>query len=462
MDSISWHFRPTLPLRLVMLSVTTWLCSTSQIFAVMQLDQVNELSQSVGGLISVTEFTPAQVFTVGTEGTLAQIDLQIRRDVGALADAALEIWATSNGAPIGAGPLFSTPIPNADIPALPNTMSVPFTSIDVSAGNLQVMPGEQYMAAFRSFGEFGDPITSWAWGRPAYEGGDPYTTAFGQAWESEGSVNDFAFRTWNEVVSDGLINVDFETGNLTPWAPYNTSGGNTTPGFPRVESFDVTGDGTSSLAAKIRVGSNDPGFNVRPEGGGIEQEFSLLQGGDFRLSVDIAVALEQDFGNTGPGKFELLFDNVVVDTIDYNGIPIDPGEVFRHTLSADLSELATGTHSVAVQVLRNATNSREVYQYFDNISLVALDADFDTDDSVDGDDFLIWQQAFTTTPVVTGDADGDGIVGLADLSIWRSQFGESVVSAATAVPEPTGVSLILLAIGLMSGRKRRIPSATTH
>ncbi len=162
------------------------------------LDQSSVLTQSVGGLITVTDFTPAQSFTVGAGGLLSQIDVQIRRDVGVFDDAFLDVWASAGNGPTGASPLFSVTIPNSEIPELPNTLSVPFTSVDVTSAGLNVQPGEQYVVALRRSAPFGDPVVSWAWGRPEYPGGAPYSTAFGRPWEQEASDIDFAFQTWVE------------------------------------------------------------------------------------------------------------------------------------------------------------------------------------------------------------------------------------------------------------------------
>jgi hypothetical protein len=156
------------------------------------------LTQSVGGLISVTEFTPAQTFTAGASGLLSQIDVQIRRNSAALGDMSLEIWPTMNGAPTGASPLYSKLIPNSSIPTTPLSENMPFTSVDVRGGGLQMTPGDKYAIALRSTQTWDDPTIAWSWGYPGYSGGDPYSTAFGRPWESEGSDVDFAFKTWVE------------------------------------------------------------------------------------------------------------------------------------------------------------------------------------------------------------------------------------------------------------------------
>lgn len=84
-------------------------------------------------------------------------------------------------------------------------------------------------------------------------------------------------------------------------------------------------------------------------------------------------------------------------------------------------------------------------------------ADFNNDDAVDGNDFLIWQRGFGSPgTLLQGDANNDGAVNGADLDIWRGQFGAPSVVAAAAVPEPSTALLALAAaMGAVTVRRGR-------
>jgi hypothetical protein len=82
-------------------------------------------------------------------------------------------------------------------------------------------------------------------------------------------------------------------------------------------------------------------------------------------------------------------------------------------------------------------------------------ADFNDDNQVDGQDFLIWQRNLGSAGgLAEGDADGDGRVTSADLGYIKQQFGQQFESEppVAAVPEPAAAWLAL--IGLAAFRRR--------
>lgn len=86
-----------------------------------------------------------------------------------------------------------------------------------------------------------------------------------------------------------------------------------------------------------------------------------------------------------------------------------------------------------------------------------LNADFDVDDDVDGNDFLVWQRHRGSVGTANqGDANEDGQVDDADLEIWRAQFGtpRPQLPRGFPVPEPQGAALIVWAGALWRRRIR--------
>lgn len=225
-----------------------------------------------------------------------------------------------------------------------------------------------------------------------------------------------------------LVNGDFETGDLTGWSSFLTPNGTIRAGFPIVTPFDTTGSGVSN-AMKIRIGQIAfvPGT---PAGGGIQQDFVLANPGDFTASMDVAAALEQNFGNTQPGKFELLIDGQVLDVADFNGQTILPGDVFRGSLSGQANGLAAGMHTLQVRITRASLDTREVYQYVDNVTLAAVGGcamlgDINGDGRTDGADIAGYIRVKLGSPAPgdnlacadygTGSVAGDTAAFVADL-----------------------------------------------
>ncbi len=89
-------------------------------------------------------------------------------------------------------------------------------------------------------------------------------------------------------------------------------------------------------------------------------------------------------------------------------------------------------------------------------TLVADSANFDGDNDVDGEDFLIWQRGFGGPGGFSqGDANNDGNVDGDDLAIWEAQYGLSIpLSGISAIPEPQSVCLLLWGLLALCGRRR--------
>lgn len=152
------------------------------------------------------------------------------------------------------------------------------------------------------------------------------------------------------------------------------------------------------------------------------------------------------------------------------GSPVDQLFQVEVPLSAIASDnpdtLVPGISSLAFHLGFAGSFTGNATIYIDRIALTDLtfvapeNANFDGDDDVDGNDFLIWQRGFGMTEGASledGDANGDGAVNESDLEIWEGQYGTSglLTTAATAVPEPATCLSLLLAAGLCPNVRRR-------
>ena len=87
-----------------------------------------------------------------------------------------------------------------------------------------------------------------------------------------------------------------------------------------------------------------------------------------------------------------------------------------------------------------------------------LEADFNGDGDVDGDDFLLWQGGFnqfpggdatkmdgaTPTRATVSSESGD------DFLVWQTQFGSGTGASEPAVPEPSSITLLLAVVAVLA------------
>ncbi len=187
---------------------------TASAAATPMLDQAHIVTQSTGGRIIFAGDSPAQTFTAGASGLLSQIDVLLYRDSGDVGQLGLEIWPVVAGGPAGSTPLYSTAID----PNLVSTGSANFVAVDVSAGGIEVQPGQQLAISVSGTAGLSDPNAVWGSGLPDYADGGKFDRA--GVWEIASSDHDYGFRTWVDpaYVPSGLTYL-----NLTPTSEWGAS-----------------------------------------------------------------------------------------------------------------------------------------------------------------------------------------------------------------------------------------------
>ncbi len=191
--------------------------------------------------------------------------------------------------------------------------------------------------------------------------------------DGDGDVDPEDYGVWNGQFGvgpdDGVRNGDFETNNLSGWNTVIGPNADVSFGFPRVESFDVDGDGQATRAMRVRLGRSDTdlfGGEVA-----IEQQL-LLEAGDYIFSADVASQSLATGGNTAPGNYALSFDGQVVDQVLLNGTLIAASQVIRNRVEATLTNVEAGYHTLRLTVGRGAVNSVAIYQFIDDIQITRI------------------------------------------------------------------------------------------
>jgi|GEM_PF-3113359 len=137
----------------------------------------------------------------------------------------------------------------------------------------------------------------------------------------------------------------------------------------------------------------------------------------------------------------------------------------RNLAVGDTGTERAGFWEGAIDDLRIYADSLDATDIQDiiNETTVAV-PDFDSDNDVDGNDFLIWQRGLNGgTTLAEGDANNSSNVDETDLAIWQNQFGASApLATIQAVPEPGSLTMLLLATTIrLIVRQRYSPSKSS-
>ena len=196
--------------------------------------------------------------------------------------------------------------------------------------------------------------------------------------------------------------------------------GNNGPGQVSVNRFSSDSDATLSVS----VGGLTPGT---------ELSRLVVTAGTAQLDGALAPTLFDD----GGGLFAPSLDDVFT-------IITAPGGI-------------VGQFDSVIQPRGLPTGLLFEVQYTANSVSLFMDttyaADFDRDGDVDNVDYGIWRGAFALNNY--GDANGDSLTDAADYVVWRDQYGLGLpVAMGSAIPEPTTISLVALALLGLRRRQR--------
>lgn len=248
-------------------------------------------------------------------------------------------------------------------------------------------------------------------------------TAFGQ-----NSTVSFQYTLPGSTVIDGIVEYTGRENNLV-----------------------LTIDPTTGEAA---IQNESSYFDVSIDGYSIKSASGKL------LTSNAAWNSLQDQGSPGWDQAESSDANRLVEFKTSGATPMVGGQTVLD-LGAPVS-LTAGSLSLADFQFEFTLSTGEIMDGIVKFGAVptagSSPGDFNRDGKVDGADFLAWQRGYNTSvPNGTGaDGSGNGLIDVADLAIWKSGFGSSTATVSTvsaAVPEPTTLSIVLIALGCIYGKR---------
>lgn len=174
-----------------------------------------------------------------------------------------------------------------------------------------------------------------------------------------------------------ISNGDFELGALTGWTTYNVANGKLNPSNSSdpisFVSFDANNDGTSSLAARFRVGQVGTFQSGVWAGGGISQSF-LAGAGVFTLDLDVAAGPASGSMTNSDSRFQVFVDGALVQSYVLAAAPFDTVNRQHISYAGMFSE---GSHDLKIEMTRqyysgwSTPTTSTPFQYVDDVVLNA-------------------------------------------------------------------------------------------
>lgn len=258
-----------------------------------------------------------------------------------------------------------------------------------------------------------------------------------------------------------------------------------TPAVQLITSDDSAGDGASSYALnyyEVSVG----GFSFPGEADIRSQAIEVIAGEELTWSFSYKLlGVDQGLGDEFRADFRFFEDLSATDTsstgsafifedVFYSSAAVVPdGEWQTITRQftvpydspepGDDSRPAAGTTVYAdLRFSINAFTSFGGGQVrFDAVTVTRpVSADYNGDGVVDVADYTVWRDTQGSLTDFTADGTGDGVVDIADYNRWALEYGSTVApSTSMAIPEPASLVAttlaLLLAGSTMAGPRRR-------
>ncbi|HYO24392.1 MAG TPA: hypothetical protein VEQ85_05525, partial [Lacipirellulaceae bacterium] len=267
----------------------------------------------------------------------------------------------------------------------------------------------------------------------------------------------YGFRWGTNLAYDSTIDAD----NTTMTAEETVQAG---------KIADLASKLNGAFSIEFDIALSDPQLDADPDGLGVFQGGNTASLPNF-LSIAMHISdgrgsfFQYDIPAIGGAELQEMIldqgpDGVTPDEPITMSVPMSG---FTDRSSAALgaltnSPIPTNTDFLRIGLALNF-GTGPVIVHLDNfrvLTTISLEADFDNDLDVDGQDLQVWKSAFGQTPL--GDANGDGRTDGSDFVIWQRELGNDgtpAVGAAAAVPEPASAALLVCGLAAAAWSRRR-------